>query len=377
MNQRFDAVVIGGGFYGCALATHLKEELDLAVLLVEAEADLLQKASYANQARVHHGYHYPRSLLTGARSKANYERFLTDFSDCIDDEFDQYYAIGRHFSRVNAAQFQLFCDRIGTPLQPAESAVKGLFNPLLIEDVFKVQEVVFDAVRLKRRVVVLLQEAGVEQRLLTSATHVERCNGGVRVELRHTGGNSAVESALVFNCTYSRINKLLSVSGLPLIDLKHEWAEMCLVRPPEPLATAGVTVMCGPFFSIMPFPPRGLHSFSHVRYTPHCEWRDTPGDHFEDPEAVVARVSTSSHFQHMLKDASRYVPCMSGCSYVDSLWGVKTVLPENEGDDGRPILFKSDHGIAGLTCIMGSKIDNVYDVMDFATAVARKGLSSS
>ena len=79
----------------------------------------------------------------------------------------------------------------------------------------------------------------------------------------------------------------------------------------------------------------------------------------------------------MLKDASRYVPCMSGCSYVDSLWGVKTVLPQNEADDGRPILFKSDHGIAGLTCIMGSKIDNVYDVMDFATAVARKGLSSS
>lgn len=50
--------------------------------------------------------------------------------------------------------------------------------------------------------------------------------------------------------------------------------------------------------------------------------------------------------------------------------------PAQAGDHGRPILFKRDHGIAGLTCIMGSKIDNVYDVMDFATAVARKELSS-
>ena len=28
------------------------------------DADLMQRASYANQARVHNGYHYPRSLLT-------------------------------------------------------------------------------------------------------------------------------------------------------------------------------------------------------------------------------------------------------------------------------------------------------------------------
>jgi L-2-hydroxyglutarate oxidase LhgO len=51
----YDALVIGGGFFGCKLALYLKEQLG-QVLILEQEADLLQKASYTNQARVHNGY---------------------------------------------------------------------------------------------------------------------------------------------------------------------------------------------------------------------------------------------------------------------------------------------------------------------------------
>ena len=46
---------------------------------------------------------------------------------------------------------------------------------------------------------------------------------------------------------------------------------------PEPLREMALTVMCGPFFSLVPYPSRGLHSFSHVRYTPHYQWHDAPG----------------------------------------------------------------------------------------------------
>ena len=33
-----------------------------------------------------------------------------------------------------------------------------------------------------------------------------------------------------------------------------------------------------------------------------------------------------------------------------------------DGDDSRPILCKTDAGAAGLVCVLGGKIDNVYDV---------------
>src|SRR5262249_15842375 len=102
----YEALVVGGGFYGCMIACHLRRRLS-RVLLVEKHGPLLQRASYVNQARVHGGYHYPRSLLTGWRSRMHYDRFIREFAVCIDRSFTSYYAIGRRFSNVTAAQFQL------------------------------------------------------------------------------------------------------------------------------------------------------------------------------------------------------------------------------------------------------------------------------
>jgi hypothetical protein len=150
-------------------------------------------------------------------------------------------------------------------------------------------------------------------------------------------------------------------SGLPELPLKHEVAEITLVEPPEELAERGVTLMCGPFFSIMPFPARGLHSFTHVRYTPHTEWRDDGSG--RDPYDYLHGLELTTAFPKMLADAKRYLPCLERARHVDSLYEIKTVLPQSESDDSRPILYKQDHRLKGYTCIMGGKLDNIYDVL--------------
>src|SRR5258706_13678139 len=111
-------VVIGGGFFGCRLALALRERGE-RVTVVEREADLLLRASANNQARVHGGYHYPRSILTGLRSRVNYPRFVAEFGSCIDRSFRHYYAVARRQSHVTARQFELFCQRIGARLSHA------------------------------------------------------------------------------------------------------------------------------------------------------------------------------------------------------------------------------------------------------------------
>ena len=48
-----DAVIIGGGFYGSAIAIYLAKTRGLRrVILLERESKLLVRASYNNQARV-------------------------------------------------------------------------------------------------------------------------------------------------------------------------------------------------------------------------------------------------------------------------------------------------------------------------------------
>jgi hypothetical protein len=119
-----------------------------------------------------------------------------------------------------------------------------------------------------------------------------------------------------------------------------------------------VTVMCGPFFSFMPFPDKGLYTLSHVRYTPHSEWHEKPGS--AGPHHSSSTPAT--HFHQMQKDAMRYMPSLRDVTHEGSLWEVKTVLPQSEQDDSRPILFRSDHGLKGYVCLMGGKLDNIYDV---------------
>jgi hypothetical protein len=325
----------------------------------------MQRASYVNQARVHNGYHYPRSILTGLRSRVNFPRFVEDFPECVTGDLDAYYAVARRFSNVTASQFALFCERIRAPISPAPKWVRSLFNPELVEDVFRVTEYAFDGVKLKARMRESLDAAEVEIRFATEARAVSRLESGIlEVDCNAHGSGFRLGAQRVFNCTYARVNKLLDASDLPIIPVKQEIAEIPLIEVPEELENLAVTIMCGPFFSVMPFPARALKSLTHVRYTVHGSWHDRPGSRYQDPYQALALLQTQTNYAYMVKDAIRYMPCLSKARHVDSLWEVKTVLPRSETDDSRPILFVKDHGLENLTSIVGAKIDNIYDMIE-------------
>jgi hypothetical protein len=370
LRGRVDSVVVGGGFYGCKLALALKAQ-GQNVVVVEREQHLMTRSSYVNQARVHNGYHYPRSLLTALRSRMNFPMFIREYPECVVDDFDKYYPIARTFSKVTGAQFKTFCDRIGSPADKAPKEIERLFNPDLIEVTWKVKEFAFDSIILRGRVMAQLDAAGVPvwfgteaRRMVPDPAEADRFT--VELGAPHADrSDAAVSTRFVYNCTYARINKLLDDSGLPKIPLKHELTEMALVEVPDVLKKVGITVMCGPFFSVMPFPPRKLHSFSHVRYTPHCEWRDTPGTgdtRYRDPYGIFDAAPKDTLYPYMVRDAVRFMPILNECIHRDSIWEVKTVLPQSEVDDSRPILFKRTDSCPALVSVMGSKIDNVYDV---------------
>ncbi len=362
LDVHYDAAVIGGGFFGAYLALELKRRFP-RVLVLEAEDELMTRASFNNQARVHNGYHYPRSILTGMRSRANFQRFVTEYREAIDDSFAQYYAVARRQSKVTARQYESFCRRIEAPLHRAPVAVAQLFNPDLIEAAYLTEEHAFDADRLRARMLSELSSAGVEIRTATLALRVQDGSGSSALGLvvsDAAGDQETLGVDYIFNCTYSRLNHILAASGLPLVPLRHELTEIALVTPPRELAQAGVTVMCGPFFSSMPFPPGGIHSLTHVRYTPHASWEERERDHVENH--AILRTGRPSQFSHMLRDAARYLPVLAGAQYERSLWEIKTVLPQSESNDSRPILFSKNPGLPRLVSVLGGKLDNVYDL---------------
>ncbi|MCG7402265.1 MULTISPECIES: NAD(P)/FAD-dependent oxidoreductase [Caballeronia] len=359
----FDAVVVGGGFYGATIALYLAAERGMRrVMLIDRASVLLSRASYNNQARVHNGYHYPRSFTTAYRSRLNLPRFVREWADAVKVDFVKLYAIARRNSKVTSRQFERFCIEIGASIKPARKSLDALFDPYLIERVYEVEEYAFNSSLLNERITRQLRDAGVVVQLNTRVDAVHSAGPGKLLVSTNIDGREqdAIEARYVFNCTYSGLNQLDGTAGVRS-PLKHEITEMPLIRPPAALADVGITVMDGPFFSIMPFPAEGLHTLSHVRYTPHLQWDDERG---RNPYDVLDEYPGESRFDRMIRDSQRYVPQLRDSQYVKSLFEIKTVLKKNETDDGRPILFETNPVSPGLYSILGGKIDNIYDALE-------------
>ena len=359
-----DAIIIGGGFYGAAIAVYLAKQRGLKrIVLVERKPALLMRASYNNQARVHNGYHYPRSFTTAYRSRINLPKFVRDWPGAVKQDFTKLYAIARRNSKVTAKQFERFCQEIGARIQPAEPALRDLFEPRLIEAVFLVEEYAFDSTKLASWAVQELKECGVQIRLAARVTAISNGpNNKLQAVIKLDGGSEELlTSRYVFNCTYSGLNQFKGDFPGTQTGLKQEITEMALMKVSPALTDLGITVMDGPFFSMMPFPARGLHTLSHVRYTPHLHWTDTKGI---DPYQKLKEYSRATRVDRMVRDVGRYLPAVLDAKYVESLFEVKTILVKNEGDDGRPILFEKHPELPGCYSVLGGKIDNIYDALE-------------
>lgn len=362
-SEKLDALIIGGGFYGCAIAVYLSRQRGFKnILLVEQEEAILSRASYTNQARVHNGYHYPRSFTTAYRSRVNLPRFVKDWPAAVKMDFTKIYCVARRNSKVTARQFERFCREIGARLAPLPKELSGLFEPRLIEAAYQVDEYAFDTTKLSAWAMSELMESGISLRLGHKVVRMHKKSDAYSLVIQSRNEDQVqIDARYIFNCTYSGLNQI--AGDFPNINtgLKHEITEMALVDLPAPLRDIGVTVMDGPFFSFMPFPARGLHTLSHVRYTPHAHWMDKRGF---DPYQKISQYEKATRVDRMIRDVSRYIPSMSSARYVDSLFEVKTVLIKNEGDDGRPILFEKYANFPGCYSILGGKIDNIYDVYE-------------
>lgn len=353
-----DYLVIGGGFYGCCLALFLMSVSD-RIMLVEAGEQLLDRASRVNQARVHTGFHYPRSMLTAVKSLVLHNRFASDFPDAVVDDFQMLYAIAKRRSKVSAKRFHRMFVDMGSPIAPADPSQTALFNSDLIEGAFACREYAFDHVVLRRHMENRFDALNLNVRLGTSVTGLEDRLEDVIVRLS-TG--EEVRARYVFNVTYAQVNAVLRSGGLPEADIKHEVAEIALVKPPAQLTGYGVTIMDGPFFSCMPYPAERLHSLTHVRYTPQLSWTDRTTH--RSPYEVLQEAHPETRHRHMLQDGKRYLPCLADAEWVRSLYDVKAVLVKNERDDGRPILFRRKPETSRVISVLGSKIDNIYDLFD-------------
>lgn len=370
--MQYDVVIVGAGIFGTYAALYLAQK-DYRVLLLEKEKEVFRKASIVNQARLHGGYHYPRSIATAVMSDENKERFTQEHRDFINFSFDKYYAIDRYGSFTDAAQFERFCQYLGIRCEPVHR--HPLFNYDRLEALYLTTEYSFDPILIADHYRQRLQKTkGIDLKLGVELQQAQAQGQEWYIEFKGQQKKhlEMVTTPLVINATYAGSNTINELFGTRSIDLMHEISEIAFIHSPQ-VQNMGLTVMDGPFGSIMPYGNSGLLSLSSVPYTHHkVSYENQPEftcmgqantcrpDYLDDCNHCPAQPATN--YRKMLKQMGRYFSDQVEWNYFSSFFTIKSKLQANFIDDGRPTEIRRLREKPDFYCIFAGKINSIYEI---------------
>ena len=369
MKQKYDRIIIGAGLYGLYSALFCGKK-GQSVLVLECDPTPFRRATYINQARVHQGYHYPRSISTAMKSAGYFEKFNRDFAFCVNQEFNKVYATSAKYSWSSGAQFKKFCKAANIPCE--ELPAQKFFKDGMCDGVFLTREYTYDAMLLKDY---YLQQLSTLNNVTISygvnITSIERDADSYVV---HTEQSQSFSTGFLLNATYAGTNQILEMLGYEKFGIKYELCEIILCEVNDALREYGFTVMDGPFFSIMPFGKTGLHSLTSVTFTPHTVSYDALPSfacqeksggycsvrHLGNCNDCPAKPKTA--FPYLANLARKYLKDEYGFTYEKSLFSMKPILMSSEIDDSRPTVIRVYSKNPTCVGVLSGKINTVYDL---------------
>lgn len=372
---KYDKIIIGAGLYGLYSAYFCAGQ-GQHVLVLECDSAPFRRATYINQARVHQGYHYPRSLSTAMKSAGYFARFNEDYGFCINREFQKVYATSGEYSWSDSGQFKKFCEAARIPCEELNPG--KFFKQGMCDGAFLTREYTYDAMVLRDYFTDRLHEMGtlVEIRFGANIRKIEKTQDSYELYVEEDGSGrlQKYSTGFVLNATYASTNQILDMLGYEKFGIKYELCEIILCDVNDNLKEYGFTVMDGPFFSIMPFGMTGLHSLTSVTFTPHmtsydavpqfsCQ-ADSDGycstRHLGNCNDCKAKPETA--FPYMANLARKYLLDKYGFEYKSSLFSMKPILKSSEIDDSRPTVVRIYSENPTFVGVLSGKINTVYDL---------------
>jgi hypothetical protein len=345
----FDIIVLGGGIYGKHIALQLHKRGKKVCIIEKDDCKNFGQsktgvASLVNQARIHNGYHYPRSIATAMHSTKNYQKFIQDFKSAVIN-FQQIYAIPKFGSLTSASQFETFCQNLDVrcePFQPKD------VNHFYLEGCYLTDEKAIDTLKMME----LMRQRTIEiPKIHDEAVEIKKISSNQWV-VHNALGFEIARGVLIINCTYANIQNIEVMLDMPQSEVRYEACEVALFKS-DRLANTGYTFMDGPFVSIMPFNQSDIYSLTSVLHTPH----------FDSSDPIGSVEGLTSAYPKMLQQLKLYLSpkLIDSFEYVGSEYVVKTIPNSSNLDDNRlvQINWKDDYSAVS---VLGGKLNAIYDL---------------
>lgn len=370
----FNKIIIGAGLYGLYSALYCGKRGE-KILVLECDPEPFMRATYINQARVHMGYHYPRSYSTAIKSAHYFKRFMDDYGFSVHKSFEKIYATSSHFSWTNAEEFRKFCR--AADILCDDVNVNKYFKNNMCDGAFLTEEYTYDAQILKEYFLKEISNySNIQIQYNSRITAIKEKGSHFIIQCNE---NQKYETDFLLNATYASTNQITNMLGYESFKIKYELCEIILCNVNEKFKNIGITVMDGPFFSIMPFGKTGYHSLTSVTFTPHVtSYEDLPSFECQkyskgycSPKALGncnnCPAKPKSAWPYMSQLARNYLKEEFQFEYSHSLFSMKPILKVSEIDDSRPTVIRQFSSSPTYVSVLSGKINTVYDLDEVLT----------
>jgi len=356
--KNYDALIIGGGIFGLYTANYLSSK-GLKVALLEKEKALLNKASKVNQARVHNGYHYPRSLETAKLTSCYYDRFCKDFNLALIKPFKQYYAISKENSRISVDDYIKFCKGLNLPLKEINSSL--LFKKNKIAATFEVEESCFNYVKIKDYFINKITNK-VDIYYQSYPISIDEVVSKYLLTLNIP--TIKISTPIVINATYSMVNEVNNLFSFSNYEIKYELCELAIGTINSEFSNIGLTVIDGPFFSLIPYGENNKVSLSSVDFSPINTSYLRPQDKNNHilKNAKNKLLEKHINWKKMERLAETYLKQNINFTYNTSIFEIKPILTSSEENDDRPTLITIHSRKPFFISVLSGKISTIYDL---------------
>jgi len=305
--------VVGGGWFGCHIASLLKDK-GCKVVLFEKNDRLFGEASQHNTGRLHMGLHYPRSLETRTQSLTGFRQFMEKYPSFCEESGPNLYAIVHDTSFLDFGTYLQVLQASSIPYT-IETSPEWLSG---IEGLVSCPEMAINPHKARNHFSSILKEE-------------IRFNSDVH-DLKPYGQKVKVRDELfdfAINCTYFQL--FPAILPQPVV---HEVVVTLLLDRKKTNAPEALVVMDGNFFSINPYflsESDKCHSLYHVSHSVVFKSNNRQ-------EAV-------KQFEHSQKQ-----PIEKQINHTDLLKDVRAIFPE----------FTDYYSITGSFVSLRTKLDNQH-----------------
>lgn len=290
--------------------------------LYEAQPDILLGATQRNQARLHRGYHYPRSDSTAAAARDGFGEFAERYYPAVNRA--QHHYVVAPGSKVTPDECLAFCDRLGLPYEVIDKPRHVHTADLVV----RVPEAFVDVDVLRRLLRRDLAAAGV----------------GLQLNRRVQPGD-VDDYDIVVRATY----------GQPWSKpLRYEVCEVALLELGRYTGESYV-VIDGDYVSLDPH--GGLYALYDVAHSVHASAEGDSAPLLAEYGDLLNRVgpvrTPRSRVDAMCESAGRFLwglePGGLGVSIYHGSWfAVRAVLPDVDATDERPTLVERSGNVVSV-----------------------------